>query len=240
MSTIEVSLWRGRADGRYRDLHGAAAREPDRARRRHLGAAQRRSHAVLSLRLPRRHVRLVRHDGQRPPALDLPHARLAASWRTAGSRSGRSPTCRSSRTSPATWPRSSRSGRRPRACFAPSKTRADPIERDLARQRPAPRGRRRDRMHQLRRCATRPATPCAGTRTISAPPRSTAPGRSSTTCATPATAARLAAVAADGGCHACHSHQSCQQHCPKALNPTASIAGLKRRDRCRPSSRGEI
>jgi fumarate reductase iron-sulfur subunit len=40
---------------------------------------------------------------------------------------------------------------------------------------------------------------------------------------------RLAAVAADGGCHACHSHQSCQEHCPKALNPTASIAGLKRR-----------
>ena len=41
--------------------------------------------------------------------------------------------------------------------------------------------------------------------------------------------ARLAAAAADGGCHACHSHQSCQQHCPKELNPTASIAGLKRR-----------
>jgi fumarate reductase iron-sulfur subunit len=40
---------------------------------------------------------------------------------------------------------------------------------------------------------------------------------------------RLAAVAADGGCHACHSHQSCQEHCPVALNPTASIAGLKRR-----------
>ena len=33
----------------------------------------------------------------------------------------------------------------------------------------------------------------------------------------------------DGGCHACHSHQSCQEHCPNALNPTASIAGLKRR-----------
>ena len=32
-----------------------------------------------------------------------------------------------------------------------------------------------------------------------------------------------------GGCHACHSHQSCQEHCPQALNPTASIAGLKRR-----------
>ena len=41
--------------------------------------------------------------------------------------------------------------------------------------------------------------------------------------------ARLVAVAASGGCHACHSHQSCQEHCPQALNPTASIAGLKRR-----------
>ena len=39
---------------------------------------------------------------------------------------------------------------------------------------------------------------------------------------------RLAAVAANGGCHACHSHQSCQEHCPLSLNPTASIAGLKR------------
>jgi fumarate reductase iron-sulfur subunit len=40
--------------------------------------------------------------------------------------------------------------------------------------------------------------------------------------------ARLAAVAGDAGCHACHSHQSCRERCPKALNPTASIAGLKR------------
>jgi fumarate reductase iron-sulfur subunit len=40
---------------------------------------------------------------------------------------------------------------------------------------------------------------------------------------------RLAALAADGGCHACHSHQSCQEQCPVALNPTASIAALKRR-----------
>ena len=41
--------------------------------------------------------------------------------------------------------------------------------------------------------------------------------------------ARLQTVAASGGCHACHSHQSCQEHCPQALNPTAAIAGLKRR-----------
>lgn len=38
----------------------------------------------------------------------------------------------------------------------------------------------------------------------------------------------LEAVAASGGCHNCHTHQSCAQHCPLALNPTFSIAGLKR------------
>ena len=42
-------------------------------------------------------------------------------------------------------------------------------------------------------------------------------------------AARLKAVAGSGGCHSCHSHQSCQELCPQALNPTAAIAGLKRR-----------
>ena len=40
--------------------------------------------------------------------------------------------------------------------------------------------------------------------------------------------ARLRAVAGDAGCHACHSHQSCRQWCPKSLNPTAAISGLKR------------
>jgi fumarate reductase iron-sulfur subunit len=39
---------------------------------------------------------------------------------------------------------------------------------------------------------------------------------------------RLAAVAGDAGCHACHTHQSCAERCPKHLAPTASIAGLKR------------
>jgi fumarate reductase iron-sulfur subunit len=42
-------------------------------------------------------------------------------------------------------------------------------------------------------------------------------------------AERLQAVATEGGCFSCHSHQSCQQLCPQTLNPTASIAGLKRR-----------
>jgi fumarate reductase iron-sulfur subunit len=40
---------------------------------------------------------------------------------------------------------------------------------------------------------------------------------------------RLQAVAKKGGCHSCHSHQSCQELCPQSLNPTAAIAGLKRR-----------
>jgi fumarate reductase iron-sulfur subunit len=42
-------------------------------------------------------------------------------------------------------------------------------------------------------------------------------------------ALRLRAIVASGGCHACHSHQSCQEYCPQALNPTRSISGLKRR-----------
>ena len=42
------------------------------------------------------------------------------------------------------------------------------------------------------------------------------------------TQARLRAVAGDAGCHACHSHQSCTEHCPKHLNPTEGISGLKR------------
>ena len=44
----------------------------------------------------------------------------------------------------------------------------------------------------------------------------------------PQQGARLRAVAGDAGCHNCHSHQSCMTHCPVELNPTASIAGLKR------------
>jgi fumarate reductase iron-sulfur subunit len=39
---------------------------------------------------------------------------------------------------------------------------------------------------------------------------------------------RLQAVSAEGGCYNCHSHQSCATYCPNDLNPTASIAGLKR------------
>lgn len=39
---------------------------------------------------------------------------------------------------------------------------------------------------------------------------------------------RLRAVAGDAGIHACHTQGSCTERCPKALSPTAGIAGLKR------------
>ncbi len=40
--------------------------------------------------------------------------------------------------------------------------------------------------------------------------------------------ARLAAVTQEGGCQNCHAQQGCSTFCPNSLNPTASIAGLKR------------
>lgn len=39
---------------------------------------------------------------------------------------------------------------------------------------------------------------------------------------------RLAAVAGDAGCNACHTHVTCSERCPKGIEPTAGIAGLKR------------
>ncbi|MCP4432022.1 MAG: succinate dehydrogenase/fumarate reductase iron-sulfur subunit [Gammaproteobacteria bacterium] len=41
-------------------------------------------------------------------------------------------------------------------------------------------------------------------------------------------AERLKAVSREGGCQSCHSQQGCTHHCPNMLNPTQSIAGLKR------------
>ena len=38
----------------------------------------------------------------------------------------------------------------------------------------------------------------------------------------------LRAAGAEAGCGNCHSHQSCADHCPVEINPTRSIAGLKR------------
>lgn len=40
---------------------------------------------------------------------------------------------------------------------------------------------------------------------------------------------RLDAVSGDAGCHSCHSTQSCTERCPKNLDPSSAIAGLKRK-----------
>lgn len=40
--------------------------------------------------------------------------------------------------------------------------------------------------------------------------------------------ARLEAVSHSNGCQACHTHMSCTQFCPKTIEPTYAIAGLKR------------
>lgn len=50
---------------------------------------------------------------------------------------------------------------------------------------------------------------------------------------------RLRAVAGDAGCHACHTHGSCSERCPRGLEPTAGIAGLKRMS-ARAAIRGEL
>lgn len=50
---------------------------------------------------------------------------------------------------------------------------------------------------------------------------------------------RLKAVSGDGGCHNCHSQQGCMEHCPNDLNPTLSIAGLKR-ETAKAALKGEI
>ena len=39
---------------------------------------------------------------------------------------------------------------------------------------------------------------------------------------------RLRAVAGDAGCHACHTIGACSERCPKDIEPTAGISGLKR------------
>lgn len=40
-------------------------------------------------------------------------------------------------------------------------------------------------------------------------------------------AQRLRAVAGDAGCHSCHTQGSCSERCPKEIEPTESISGLK-------------
>ena len=50
---------------------------------------------------------------------------------------------------------------------------------------------------------------------------------------------RLLAIAGDAGCHACHTQGSCNERCPKQIEPTAGIAGLKKLA-ARAAVRGEL
>ena len=225
-ATLDVSLWRGGAQGATRPTGCRSARTRP-CSTSSPGAAQPRRHAVLPLRLPRRHVRLLRHDGERPAA--GPAARTSPRWRrAAGSPSRRWRTCRSSRISRPTWRRSSRSGRRRRARSC-RRRREAAGRADHARQCRPPRGGCGHRSASIAASATPPATPCAGTPTISARPRSTAPGRWSTTCATPATWRVWRRSPPPAAATPVTRTSRVQEHCPLALNPTASIAGLKRR-----------
>lgn len=235
--TLQVSLWRGGSDGRYVDYE-----VPMRDSQTVLDVVtwvQRNADATLSYRFAcrvgmcgscamtvngrprwtcRTHVSKVASNGRLKvgPLENLPVIKdLAADMQPFFEK----------------WQRA-------QGCFAPSKTRADPIER-IAPDSPA-------------RLAANAAIECincgvcyAACDTVRWNPDYLGPAalnRAWTLVNDVRDAAnmeRLTAVAADSGCHACHSHQSCQEHCPVALNPTASIAGLKRKT-AQAYLRGEI
>ena len=164
----------GRRRRRLPGIRGPAPPEPDRARRSHLHPARARPDARLPLRLPGRHVRLVRDDGERRAALDLPHARRQGRGRT-GLEIGaleNLPVIRDLVTDMREffdkWARAKGSSRAPNAArrFRSGKA-------GLAGPRP---GRCRNRMHRLRRCATAPCDVVAWNPDYSARRRSTAHG----------------------------------------------------------------
>ena len=193
---------------------------------------------VLSVCLPGRHVRFLRDDGERPTALDLPHACIEGGRAAVASRSARLRTC----------PVIKDLGHR----HAPVLREVAAGQRRVRAVENAPRCHRADQAGQRGRAllpmppsnasiavfAMPPAIPCAGIADYLGP---AALNRAWTLVNDERDAGNRAALAGRrrlrGGCHACHSHQSCQEHCPQALNPTASIAGLKRRTMQRLSQR---
>jgi fumarate reductase iron-sulfur subunit len=226
-STIEVSLWRGKADGQYQTFQ-----VPQRDNQTVLDVVtwvQRNADPTLSYRFAcrvgmcgscamtvngrprwtcRTHVSKVVEDGKLEigPLANLPVIKdLAADMEPFFNK----------------WQQA-------KGVFAPSKTRADAIER-ISPASPARVA--ADEAVECINCGVCYAAcdtvrwneeylgPAALNRawTLVNDERDAGNGQ------------RLAAISQSGGCHACHSHQSCQEHCPKELNPTASIAGLKRR-----------
>jgi fumarate reductase iron-sulfur subunit len=225
---IEVSLWRGGKDGRYQVFSVPLAREPDRARRGRPGCSATPTRLVVSLRLPRRHVRqsCAMTVNGRPRWTCRTH--ISQGVEDGSVEIGPLANLPSSRTWPATCASSSRSGSKAKGAFAPSKTRA---ERSRGSRRPP---RRASPPTRPSSASTARVCYCglrygALERGVSGPAALNRAWTLVNDVRDAGTASGSAALAANGGCHACHSHQSCQEHCPNKLNPTASIAGLKRR-----------
>jgi fumarate reductase iron-sulfur subunit len=225
--TIEVSLWRGKAEGHYQTFQ-----VPQRENQTVLDVVtwvQRHADPTLSYRFAcrvgmcgscamtvngrprwtcRTHISKVVEDGKLEigPLANLPVIKdLAADMEPFFDK----------------WQRA-------KGVFAPSKTRAEPIEK-ISPASPARIA--ADEAIECINCGVCYAA-CATVRWNDEYLGPAALNRAWTLVNDARDAGnrqRLAAVSVNGGCHACHSHQSCQQHCPKALNPTASIAGLKRR-----------
>ena len=147
-----------------------------------------RSDARLPLRLPRRHVRLVRDDGERQAALDLPHARRQGGAQTRRLEIGPLNNLPVVRTSSPTCAVLRQVGARARGSSAAARTRAGRLSRVNARIARAPATPTRRSNASAAACATARATSSRGIPTTSGRRRSTARGRSSTTCATTAQA----------------------------------------------------
>ena len=227
-STLRVSLWRGAEQGRYETYN--VPRRENQTVLDVVTFVQRHLDPTLSYRFACRvgMCGSLRHDGQRPAALDLPHARVEGGrGRPARDRPAREPAGHQG-SRDATCAPFFEKWQQAKGVFAPSQ---DPCRCDRA-----------DRAGSAARIAADAAIECincgvcyAACDTVrwnddylgpAALNRAWTLVNDERDAGNPA---RLAAVAAAGGCHACHSHQSCQEHCPQTLNPTASIAGLKRR-----------
>ena len=228
LAELSVSLWRGGADGRYETYRRAAAREPDRARRRDLRAAPSRSDAVLPFRLPGRRVRLLRHDGQRPAALDLPHACLEGRRQRPARDRRRWRTCPSSRIWRPTCSRSSRNGSRRKGVFAPIEDAARRSSKS-ARQRRRGSPPTRPSNASIAASAMRPAIRCAGIADYLGPAALNRAWTLVNDERDAGNAARLQAVAAAAAATPATRTSPARSIARRRSIPTASIAGLKRR-----------
>ena len=235
---LDVRVWRGTAEGSFRSY--PVPRQDSQTVLDVVTYIQRRLEPSLSYRFSCRvgHVRLLRHDGQRHRPLDLPHPRVQGAGRTGGSRSRRSsnlPVIKDLATDMRE--------------FFDKWARAKGQFRARRRRTTRSRGSKPASPERLAANAGIECIGCgvcyASCDVVSWRPDFLGPAalNRAWTLANDvrdvAQGERLAAVAGDAGCHACHSHGSCTERCPKQIEPTAGIAGLKRLA-ARAAIRGEL